>query len=105
MEEGYRRRWRRSFGLVEEDYVYVERLSYDATEHTGRIDSTLFELKGSRWIRTDFRHTQRCYEESEVRKRLRRTGFEELRSLDQNDPIVEGSSMSVGRMFFVATKP
>ena len=105
MEEGYRARWRGSFGLVEEDHVCVERQSYDATEQTGRIDSTLFELKGSRWIRTDFSHTQRCYEESEVRKRLRRAGFEELRSLDRNDPIVEGSSMSVGRMFFVATKP
>ena len=108
MEEGYRSRWRGSRGWVEEDHVCVGRYSYDANEQTGRLDFTLFELKGSRWIRTDFPLTQRSYEESEVRNRLRRTGFEERRSFDRKDPIVEGSSMGVlgiGRMFFVARKP
>ena len=105
MEEGYLSRWRGSRPIVEEDHVCVSRYSYDANEQTGRTDDTLFELKGSRWTRTDLTLTQRCYEESEVRKRLRRTGFEEPRSFDQNDPIVEGHPMDVGRMFFVARKP
>ena len=108
MEEGYRFRWRGSLGIVEEDHVFVDRLSYDANERTGRMDCTLFELNGSRWMRTDFPLTQRCYEESEVRKRLLRAGFDEIRSFDRDDP-VEGSlhegSVHYGRMFFAAGKP
>ena len=103
MEEGYRSRWRGSFGYVEEDHVCVVRSSHDADEKTGRLDVTLFELKGSGWTRTDFPLTQRWYDEGEIRERLRKAGFEELRSVDGNEPIVEGS-LHEGRMFFVARK-
>ena len=104
MEEGYRSRWRGSFGYVEEDHVCVVRSSHDADEKTGRLDVTLFELRGSAWRRTDFPLTQRWYDESGIRERLRKSGFEDLQSLDGNEPILEGS-LHEGRMFFVARKP
>ncbi|MDE2753061.1 MAG: class I SAM-dependent methyltransferase [Gemmatimonadota bacterium] len=104
MEEGYRSRWRGSFGHVEEDHVCVVRSSHDSDEKTGRLDVTLFELKGSAWQRTDFPLTQRWYGESEIRGRLRKAGFEELQSVGGKDPILE-SSLHEGRMFFVARKP
>lgn len=104
MEEGYRSRWRGSFGYVEEDHVCVVRSSHDADEKTGRLEVTLFELKGSGWARTDFPLTQRWYDEGEIRELLRKAGFEELQSLDGNEPMAEGS-LHEGRMFFVARKP
>ena len=104
MEEGYRSRWRGSFGYVEEDHVCVVRSSHDADEKIGRLEVTLFELKGPGWTRTDFPLTQRWYSEGEIRERLRTVGFEELQSLDGNEPILEGS-LYEGRMFFVARKP
>ena len=48
MEEGFRSRWRGSFEYVEEDHVCVVRSSHDAREKIGRLDVTLFELKGRR---------------------------------------------------------
>lgn len=103
MEEGYKARWRGSFGHVEEDHVCVVRSSHDVEEKIGRLDVTLFELKDSGWVRTDFPLTQRWYDERQIRERLRKAGFEELRSLDGDEPIVEGS-LHEGRMFFVARK-
>ena len=103
MEEGFRSRWRGSFEFVEEDHVCVVRSSHDASEKTGQLDVTLFEMKGSGWVRTDFPLIQRWYEEREIRERLRRAGFEELQSFDESESIVEGS-LHEGRMFFVARK-
>ena len=102
MEEGFRSRWRGSFEFVEDDHVCVVRSSHDANEKTGRLDVTLFELKASGWVRTDFPLIQRWYQEREIRNLLRKAGFGELQSLDESEPILEGS-MHEGRMFFVAT--
>ena len=107
MEEGFRTRWRGSYGFVEEDHVCVVQNSHDANEKTGRKDFTLFELKDSGWARTDFPLIQRWYEEREIRERLRKAGFEEPQSFDWNE-LVEGSTRStpwgLGRMLFVARK-
>ena len=103
MEEGFRSRWRGSFEFVEEDHVCVVRSSHDASEKTGRLDVTLFEIKGVGWVRTDFPLIQRWYEEHEIRERLRKARFEELESFDGNEPLLEGS-LHKGRMFFVARK-
>lgn len=64
---------------------------------------TLFELDGSRWVRTDFPLIQRWYEEVEIKERLRKAGFEELQSFYGNEPMFEGS-VHEGRMFFVGKK-
>ncbi|MDE0075335.1 MAG: class I SAM-dependent methyltransferase [Gammaproteobacteria bacterium] len=103
MAEGFRSRWRGSFEFVEDDHVCAVRSSHDANEKTGRLDVTLFELKDAGWVRTDFPLIQRWYEEGEIRDLLRKVGFGELQSLDESEPILEGS-MHEGRMFFVARK-
>ena len=103
MEEGFRSRWRGSAGYVEDDHVVVIRKSHDANEKTGRFDITLFELDGSRWVRTDIPLIQRWYEEVEIKERLRKAGFEELQSFDVNELKVAGPK-SHGRMFFVGRK-
>lgn len=103
MEEGFQSRWRGSFEFVEEDHVCVVRSSHDKNEKTGRLDVTLFELKGPGWMRTDFALIQRWYDEREIRELLRKVGFADLQSLDESEPILEGS-MHEGRMFFVARK-
>ena len=103
MEEGFRSRWRGSFGYVEDDHVCVVRSSHDANEKTGRLDVTLFELRGSGWVRTDFPLIQRWYEERKIRERLRKAGFGELQSFDGNESILEGA-VHEGRMFFVARR-
>ncbi len=104
MAEGYKARWRGSFGHVEEDHVCVVRSSHDADRKIGTLDVTLFELKDSGWVRTDFPLNQRWYEQGDIRERLRNAGFEELQSFDGHEPIVEGG-VQQGRMFFVARKP
>ncbi len=103
MEAGFRSRWRGSFAFVEENHVCVVRSSHDANENTGRMAVTLFELDGSRWVRTDVPLIQRWFEEVEIKERLRKAGFEELQSFNWNGPIVEGS-VHEGRMFFVGRK-
>ena len=103
MEEGFRSRWRGSFEFVEEDHVCVVRSSHHANEKIGQLDVTLFELRGSGWVRTDFPLIQRWYEAREIRERLRKAGFEEMQSFDGNEAIVEGS-LHEGRTFFVARK-
>ena len=85
MEKGFRSRWRGSFGIVEEDHVIVSRKSHDVHEKTGRFDVTLFELDGTRWVRTDIPLIQRCYEEDEIKERIRNAGFEQLQSFDGNE--------------------
>lgn len=64
------------------------------------MEIVLFELDGSRWMRTEIALIQRWYEEVEIKERLRKAGFEELQSLDGNEPILEGS-VHEGPMFFV----
>ena len=103
MEAGFRTRWRRSFQYVEEDHVCVVRSSHDVDEKIGRMDITLFELKDSGWVRTDFPLIQRWYDEREIRERLRKAGLEEIESFDGNELVPEGS-MHEGRMFFVARR-
>ena len=104
MEEGYRSRWRGSFGYIEEDHVCVVRSSHDADRKIGTLEVTLFELKGSGWVRPDFPLTQRWYEEGEIRKRLRVAGFDEVESFDGNESI-PGGTQHKGRVFFVVRKP
>lgn len=103
MEKGFQSRWRGSFEFVEEDHVCVVRSSHDANAKTGRLDVTLFELKAAGWVRTDCPLIQRWYEEREIRDLLKKVGFGELHSLDDSEPILEGS-MHQGRVFFVARK-
>jgi hypothetical protein len=100
MEEGYRTRWRGSFGIVEDDHVIVARSRYRPEERIGQMDLTVFFLEDG-WQRDDFTLTQRCYSESEVVPALEAAGFAEVQVYDgQRDLELPG----VGRSFFVCRK-
>ncbi len=45
MDEGYRARWRGSFGFAENDHACVIQSAYDPEDRTGRFDATLFRLE------------------------------------------------------------
>jgi SAM-dependent methyltransferase len=101
MEEGYKSRWRGSFGIVEADHVVIARSSYRPDERIGQMDFTLFFLEDG-WQRTDFTLTQRCYSEAEVTSALAAAGFAEVQMYDaQRDLELAGG---VGRTFFVCHK-
>ncbi len=103
MEAGYMSRWRGSFGIVEDDHVCVARSSRVEEERIGRMDLTVFEKEGTGWKRTDVSLLQRWYPEGDIDERLQNAGFEEIRTFDEEDPILEGAQ-ETGRMFFVARK-
>ncbi len=105
MEEAYLKRWRGSFGIVEDDHVCVARSSRDEKEMIGRMDLTLFESIRTGWKRTDVSLLQRWYRECDISERLRSAGFEQLQTFDGKDPILKGAPDYSGRMFFVARKP
>ena len=105
MEEAYLKRWRGSFGIVEDDHVCVARSSRDEKEMIGKMNLTVFESTGTGWKRTDVSLLQRWYRECDISERLRSAGFEQLQTFDGKDPILEGAPDYSGRMFFVARKP
>ena len=81
MEPGYERRWRGSFGIVEDDHACIVRSSYSKEEKVGRFDATMFRLE-EEWQRSDVTLLQRCYSEKEVKSALDAAGFAEIRSYD-----------------------
>ncbi len=103
MEAGYISRWRGSFGIVEDDHVCVARSSRDEEKRIGRMDLTVFEKEGTGWKRTGVSLLQRWYSDRDIAERLRNAGFEEIRTFDEEDQILEGAQ-ETGRMFFVASK-
>ena len=104
MEEGYRQRWRGSFGIVEDDHVCVARSSSDEEERVGRMDLTVFASEGTGWKRKDVSLIQRWYQETDIIERLRSAGFGEVRTFACKDGVLESAPDTTGRMFFVARK-
>lgn len=102
MEEGYRARWRGSFGLVADDHACIVRSSYRPEERIGQFDITMFFLENG-WQRSDLTLTQRCYSEAEVRSALETAGFAEVQTYDalRNFELPGGA----GRTFFVCCRP
>jgi len=101
-EQGYKARWRSSFGIVEDDHVCVVRTSFDEDEKVGRTAITIFRLDGVVWHRSDVTLLQRCYSEPEIRSVLERTGFTDIQTFDAQYDL--GSSREVGRIFFLGRK-
>lgn len=103
MEEGFKTRWRGSFGIVEDDHACVVRASYLPEEGTGQNDITIFRLEEGKWQRSDLTLVQRCYSEEEVRSALEIVGFTEIHAHDaQRDLELLGGT---GRTFFICRKP
>jgi SAM-dependent methyltransferase len=102
MEEGYKARWRGSFGIVEDDHVCVLRASFGEDERVGRTAVTIFRLDGVVWHRSDVTLLQRCYSESEIRSSLEAMGFTGIQTFDAQSDL--GWSREAGRVFFLSRK-
>lgn len=103
MEEGFRARWRGSFGIVEEDHVCVGRSSYRPEKGIGQADFTVFRLVDAAWQRTDVTLLQKCYAESEIRGALAGVTFQEVQTFDAQRDL--GWHRDVGRTFFLCQRP
>ena len=102
MEPGYERRWRGSFGIVEDDHACIVRSSFSKEERVGRFDATMFRLEEG-WQRSDVTLLQRCYSEEEVESALAASGFAEIHSYDMHGE--PDNSGEAGSMYFVCRKP
>lgn len=100
MEEGFRSRWRGSFGLAEPDHVMINLSSYDPESKVGQTTVTMFRKFDGVWRRSDVTLYQRCYAENEVRAVLIREGFSGVRTFDAERDL--GMERQVGRTFFLA---
>lgn len=100
MHEGYRARWRGSFGLAEADHALVAASSYDPDSEQAQVVVTMFRFRNDLWDRADVTLYQRCYSEEEVRATLQAAGFSGIVTKDaEKDLELRGN---VGRMFFLA---
>ncbi len=101
MEDGYTAKWRGSFGEVHESVAWTVRPSYDARSKLACNDVTVFRRQaGDLWQRSDFRITQKCHAEHEIRNSLHAAGFRRIDSYDAERDL--GMAGESGRTFFVA---
>ncbi|MDX6276609.1 MAG: hypothetical protein QOJ72_737 [Nocardioidaceae bacterium] len=80
-EAKYAQHWTDSFGIVEDDHVYVVRIAYDASTKLARFDATLLRDAGG-WQRQDVTLWNRCFAEAEVREALAPAGFADVQLFD-----------------------
>jgi len=64
--------------VVEDDCVYILAHSSDAEKRIVTFAITIFRLEDNSWRRSDFKLTQKCYSEEELRSSLESVGFEEI---------------------------
>jgi len=100
MEEGFRERWCRSFGIVEDDHVVVVRSRFLEEEAIGEFLATIFRQE-SGWIRSDVVLRQKCYAVEDVTRALSAEGFSVIRVFDAAKDL--GFKGQTGRSFFVCT--
>lgn len=100
LAEGFRARWRGSYGLAEDEYACVVRSRYDEPSASAELAATIFRPGESGWTRSDVVLHQRCYAEDEVTAALAAEGFSRVRVLD--GPRDLGLKQQVGRGFFLA---
>lgn len=98
MEDGFRERWRRSLGIVEDDYVCVVRSRFLEQDAIGEFVATIFRHE-TEWIRSDVVLRQRCYAVDDVTRALSAEGFSNIRVLDAAKDL--GLKGEVGRSFFL----
>ncbi len=98
MEEGYRARWRGSFGIVDDDEVIVVRSGFDEGEGIGSFAFTLVTRRDGGWERDDLTLAQRAYSEREVREALADAGFARVDAYTGADV----GHDEIGRSFFAA---
>lgn len=98
MEEGFRERWRGSFGIVEDDLVCVVRPRFLDQDGVGEYLITMFRYEAV-WTRSDVALRQRCYAADHVIGALAAEGFSSIRVVDGLKDL--GLQGQVGRSFFL----
>ena len=101
-QEGFKTRWRGSFGNVEDDHALVVRSKYDPKQRIGRMDITMFFKKRPDWTRSDVQLKEKSYYKTEISSALKKVGFTKTRKYDSRKA---SGLQEVGRCFFVAEKP
>jgi len=101
MEEGFKARWRGSFGIVGDDHASILRSSYDKRRRTGKMDITMFFRKEELWKRSGLSLAETCYSENQIKSALRSSGFGKVDSYDFRRDL---HLPEVGRIFFVGHK-
>ena len=102
MERGFLEHWVDHFAIIENEDVCILRGTYDRERRTGRYDIIMFERKGESWNRSDTVITEKCYTAREIRRALRRAGFQDISTYDAERDM--GLTDHVGRTFFLARK-
>jgi SAM-dependent methyltransferase len=100
VERGFLSHWRDYFAIVEKNEVCVLRGDYDPERKIGEYDITMFRRRGKTWQRADTTIYERCYEEREIKRELKRAGFGELLAFDAARDL--GLVDHTGRIFFLA---
>ena len=106
MEPGYIANWQGYYGIIEDDHVCIFPNSYNSEKRIGTIDFTIFRLEDNYWRRSDFKLTQKCYSEEELRSALKSAGFDEIHAYagDSRTGLSELTEDSK-RGFFLCEKP
>ncbi len=102
MDEGFRARWRGSFGIVEDDNACILRSTYNTGAGIARADVTMFRPEGHAWRRSDVTLFERCHPEGQVKAGLGSAGLVEVCTYDAVDDF--GLTNDIGRSFFLAKK-
>jgi SAM-dependent methyltransferase len=100
IERGFLDHWTDYFAVVGEHEVCVLRGEYDARLKLGRYRITMFRQHGGDWQRADTVVSERCYEQRQIKRELKRAGFSEVLSFDAAADL--GLTDHTGRIFFLA---
>ena len=99
VERGFLAHWRDYFAVVEQREVCVLQGEYDPERRLGRYDITMFRQRGRTWQRADTTILERCYEQQEIERELKRAGFNEVLTFDAETDL--GLTDHTGRIFFL----
>jgi SAM-dependent methyltransferase len=99
MAEGYRARWRGSFGVVEDDHAGIVRSRWDEADATAEFAATVFR-QAPEWVRSDVVLRQRLHPADDVLAALAAEGFSDVLVLDGVRDL--GQPKQVGRSYFLA---
>ncbi|NQU42173.1 class I SAM-dependent methyltransferase [bacterium] len=98
---GFAERWRgKTSGMIEEDFVYANRTSYESETGIAEAHFAIFR-RDKQWERNDVIFYQRCYSEDEILEVLTSVGFQDITVLDASK---DTQFRDVGRSFFLARK-
>lgn len=106
MEQEYVTDWQGYYGIVEDDHVCIFPNRYDSEKRIGTVEFTVFRLEYNHWRRSDFKLTQKCYSEEELRSALKSAGFDKIQAYayEAQKGLVELTEKAK-KGFFICQKP